>query len=50
MPLGCSFEVAEEEMNTKCQCYKCYKCYKCYGAEAVEGWDIAFFLGDGLCA
>ena len=20
------------------------------GAEAVEGWDVAFFLGDGLCS
>ena len=37
---GADFEVAEEEMNIKCQCYKCYKCYKCYGANAVEGRDI----------
>ena len=20
------------------------------GAEAVEGWDVAFFLGDSLCS
>ena len=37
-------------MNTKCSCGKCCKCGKCYGAEAVEGRDVAFFLGDGLCA